>query len=57
MTQSQWTAGLTAIAADEPNPAVQRNMFQYLAALYQDMVDFGFNVALGSYAIILSYLE
>ena len=57
MTQSQWTAGLTAIAADEPTPAVQRNMFQYLATLHQEVVDFGFNVALGSHAIILSYLE
>ena len=57
LTQSQWTAGLTAIAAEEPNPAFQRNMLQYLAALHQDVVDFSFNVALGSHAIILSYLE
>ena len=57
LTQSQWTAGLTAIAAEEPNPVIQRNMLQYLAALHQDVVDFSFNVALGSHAIILTYLE
>ena len=27
LTQSQWTAGITATAAEEKNPAVQRNMF------------------------------
>ena len=32
LTQSQWTAGITAIATEEKIPAVQRNMFTYRAS-------------------------
>ena len=57
LTQSQWTAGITAIAAEENIPAVQRNMFTYLASILQDVCDFGFKSCLGAHALILSNLE
>ena len=31
LNPAKWNAGITAIAADEKNLAVQRNMFSYLA--------------------------
>ena len=34
LNQTQRTAGLTAIAAQEGDPLVQRNMFTYLSALF-----------------------
>ena len=40
LSQGQWTAGLTAIAAEEPN--VQQNMLTYLASLLQDVCYYGF---------------
>ena len=55
LTQSQWTAGITAIAAEEKIPAVQRNMFTYLASILQDVCNFG--SCLGAHALILSNLE
>lgn len=57
LTQFQWTSGLTAIAAEETNPEVQRNVFKYLAYLHQDVCDYGLQSAMGSHAIMLSYLE
>ena len=33
LSQGQWTAGLTALSAEEPNVAVQKNMLAYLAFL------------------------
>ena len=57
LTQALWTAGITAIAAKENNPAVQRNMFTYLASILQDVCDFGFKSCLGAHALILSNLE
>ena len=32
LTQSQWTAGLTTMAAQETNPQIQRNMFLFIAS-------------------------
>ena len=57
LTQPQWTAGITAIAAEEKNPVVQRNMFTYMASIRQDVCDFGFKSCLGAHALILSNLE
>ena len=57
LNQSEWTAGITAIAADEKNPVVQRNMFSYLASILQDVCDFGFKSCMGAHALILSNLE
>ena len=47
LTQSQWTAGLTTLAAEEPNPVIQKNMFLYLSALLRDVCDFSVKSALG----------
>ena len=33
LTQSQWTAGLTTMAAQETNLLIQRNMFTFIASL------------------------
>ena len=57
LTQPKWTAGITAIAAEENNPVVQRNMFTYLASILQDTCVFGFKSCLGAHAFILSNLE
>ena len=57
LSQEQWTAGLTAIAAEEPNAAVQRNMLAYLAALLQDVCDYSFPAGRGAHALVLSYME
>ena len=53
LTQAQWTAGINAIATEENNPVVQRNMFSYLASILQDVCDFGFKSCLGAHALIL----
>ena len=42
LSQGQWTAGLTAIAAEEPNVAVQKNMLTYLVSLLQDLCNYSF---------------
>ena len=57
LTQPQWTAGITAIAAEEKDPVIQRNMFTYLASILQDTCDFGFKSCLGAHALILSNIE
>ena len=57
LTQAHWIAGITAIAAEEKNTTVQRNMFTYLASILQDVCDFGFKSCLGAHALILSNLE
>lgn len=44
LSQSQWTVGLTAIAAEEKNPIIRGNMLTYLASLLQDVGDYGFPV-------------
>ena len=53
LSQGQWTAGLTAIAAEIPNVAVQKNMLAYLASLLQDVCDYGFPVGHG---LVLSFI-
>ena len=57
LDQTQWVAGLTAIAAQERDPLVQKNMLTYLAALFQDASDYSFRSAHGAHALILSMLE
>ena len=57
MTQSQWTAGLTTIAAEEPNLVIQKNMLSYLTTLLQEVCDFGFKSTMGCHALILSLIE
>ena len=47
LIRAQLTAGITAIAAQENNPVVQKNMFSYLASILQDLCDFGFKSCLG----------
>ena len=57
LTQSQWTAGLTTMAAHETNPQIQRNMFTFIASLLQDVCDVGFAVGRGALALILVMME
>ena len=57
LTQSQWTAGLTTMAAQETNPQIQRNMFLFIASLLQDICDVGFTVGRGALALILVMME
>ena len=57
LTQSQWTAGLTTMAAQETNPQIQRNMFLFIASLLQDICDVGFAVGRGALALILVMME
>ena len=57
LTQSQWTAGLTTMAAQETNPQIQRNMFLFIASLLQDVCDVGFTVGRGALALILVMME
>ena len=57
LSQEQWTAGLTAISAEEPNAAVQKNMLAYLAALLQDVCYYSFPAGRGAHALVLSYME
>ena len=57
LSQEQWTAGLTAIAAEEPNAAVQKNMLAYLASLLQDVCDYSFPAGRGAHALVLSFME
>ena len=56
LTQSQWTAWITAIAAEEEKSSVPKNMLTYLAHL-QDVCDFGFKSCVGSNALVVSSLE
>ena len=48
---------MTAIAADEPNVAVQKNMLAYLASLLQDVCDYSFPAGRGAHALVLSFME
>ena len=57
LSQAQWTAGLTAIAAEESNVAVQKNMLAYLATLLQDVCDYGFSAGRGAHALVLCFIE
>ena len=57
LTQSQWTAGLTTMAAQETNPLIQRNMLTFIASLLQDVCDVGFAVGRGALALILVMME
>ena len=57
LSQGQWTAGLTAIAAEEPNVAVQKNILKYLASLLQEVCDYSFPVGRGAHALVLSFIE
>ena len=57
LTQSQWTAGLTTMAAQETNPQIQKNMFLFIASLLQDVCDVGFTVGKGALALILVMME
>ena len=57
LTQSQWTAGLTTMAAQESNPQTQKNMFSFIASLLQDVCDVGFTVGKGALALILVMME
>ena len=57
LSQGQWTASLTAIAAEEPNVAVQKNMLTYLASLLQDLCDYGFPAGGCPHALVCSFIE
>ena len=49
---------MTAIAAEEPNVAVQKNMLAYLASLLQDVSDdYSFPVGRRAHALFLSFIE
>lgn len=57
LSQSEWTAGLTAIAAEEPNVTIQMNMLAYLSALLKDVCDFSFKAGRGAHALVCTLLE
>ena len=57
LNQTPWTAGLIAIAAQERDPLIQRNMFTYLSALFQNVSDYSFHCSRGAHALVLSMLE
>ena len=57
LSHPQWAAGISSIAANEPDFKVQRNMFQYIAAIQQDVVDFGLLPARGAHAVVLIAIE
>lgn len=57
LSESEWTAGLTAIAAEEPNVTIQMNMIAYLASLLKDVCDFGFKAGRGAHALVCTLLE
>ena len=57
LTQEQWTAGLTAFAAEEPNVTVQMNMLSYLASLLQDVCDYSFPAGRRAHTLVLSFIE
>ena len=55
LSQSQWTAGLTAIATVERVPVIQRNMLIYLALLLHDVHDYRFQAGHGEHALVLTF--
>ena len=57
LSQGQWTVGLTAIAAKEPNVSVQKNMLANLASLLQDVCDYWFPAGRGTHALVCSFIE
>ena len=57
LNQTQWVAGLTLIAAKERHPLIQKNMFTYLAALFQDVSDYSIQSSCGTHALVLSMME
>lgn len=57
LSYPQWTAGITTVAATESDPIIQKNMLKYIAALQQDVCDFGFDTARGAHALILTNIE
>ena len=57
LTQSQWTAGLATMAAQEPNLIIQRNMFVFISSLLQDVCDVGFIIGRGALSLILIMME
>ena len=57
LNQTQSTAGLTAIVAQERDPLVQRNMFMYLSALFQDVSDYSIQSSCGAHDLVLGMLE
>lgn len=57
LSHPQWVVGLVVIQARPPDPTVRDNMGQYLAELFQDVLDFGYNTAKGAYAVVLSAIK
>ena len=57
LTQSQWTAWLTTLAAQEQNPIIQRNMLAFISSLLQDVCDVGLVVCRSALALILVMME
>ncbi len=57
LTQSQWASGVTRVLQLETNQLHKTNMGQYMADLFQDLADYGFECAKGAHAVILSQIE
>lgn len=55
ISQSQWTAGLTAIAAVERVTVIQRNMLIYLSLLLHDVHDYRFQAGHCEHAPVLTF--
>lgn len=51
----QWTAAITA--ATECDPIVKKIILKYIAAMHQDVCDFGFAKAWGAHALIFTNIE
>ena len=45
------------MAAEEPNPAIQINMFKFLSSLHQDVCGYSFVAAKGAFCLILCQIE
>ena len=57
LSHQQWVADLVVIQSRQPDPTVCDNMGQYLAELFQDVLDLGYNTAKGAHAVVLSVIE
>lgn len=57
LSQTPWTAGLTAVAGEENNPLVQGTCSYALASLFQVVCDYSFQACIGVHALVLTFFE
>lgn len=57
LSQPQRSTWLASIAAHEQDSQMQRNMFFYMAAIQQYVVDLGYLAALGTHTVCLIAFE